>query len=574
MQISAIIEEMDAHEQFVAGSSALTRGEWAAARDCFESALSLEESAGALDGLALAVWWLNDPDTALELRARAFVRLRHDGRDTEAVAVAIWLARQYRGLYRRGEMANGWLSRARSLLTSLPDEGSLRGWLILAESEIGLLHPRAADAADQALRIARELGDRDLEIVALTRRGACTVSGGGITEGLSDLHEAMTAATSGEGFDVQYVGEALCTLMEVAGLIGDPGMVEPWATFLVSFRSSYAFGPLLPFETHSATDLISAFCTGCCGGVYLVTGRLDAAEEQLVRAVSQMSRTGLRPRCLHPVSDLVALRVLQGRLEEAEALITGFEDDLDCAPSAAALDLALGRPARAVDRLVAALEALAETPVLTLPARAQLVDAALGAGFAALAQDAAERIADLAAATDTVLHRAHRDHAAGKVALARGESAATGLLRSAAQGFARSGGPLAACRARMDLARSLVGKDRGLAVTEARSALQAFDRMGATAEADRAAAFLRGLGVKGRTGPRDGSLLSRREQEVLGLVCEGLSNTEIAERLFISTRTAGHHVSNILTKLGVRSRTEAAAYALLNLPAAQTPAQR
>lgn len=91
--------------------------------------------------------------------------------------------------------------------------------------------------------------------------------------------------------------------------------------------------------------------------------------------------------------------------------------------------------------------------------------------------------------------------------------------------------------------------------------------MGATAEADRAAAFLRGLGVKGRTGPRDVGLLSRREHEVLGLVAEGLSNAEIAERLFITVKTAGHHVSNILAKLGLRSRTEAAAFALLNLPA-------
>ena len=101
-------------------------------------------------------------------------------------------------------------------------------------------------------------------------------------------------------------------------------------------------------------------------------------------------------------------------------------------------------------------------------------------------------------------------------------------------------------------------------MTEARSALNAFDRMGARSEADQAVAFLRGLGVKGRTGPRDGVVLSRREQEVLSLVAGGLSNAEIAARLYISVKTAGHHVSNILTKLGVRSRTEATAYALLH----------
>ena len=56
--------------------------------------------------------------------------------------------------------------------------------------------------------------------------------------------------------------------------------------------------------------------------------------------------------------------------------------------------------------------------------------------------------------------------------------------------------------------------------------------------------------------------LSPREQEVLALVVAGLTNRQIADRLFISPKTAGHHVSSILGKLGVRRRSEAAAEAV------------
>jgi DNA-binding NarL/FixJ family response regulator len=86
--------------------------------------------------------------------------------------------------------------------------------------------------------------------------------------------------------------------------------------------------------------------------------------------------------------------------------------------------------------------------------------------------------------------------------------------------------------------------------------------MGATHEADAAAALIRELGGPARTGQKEIGLLTARETEVLALLGEGLTNAEIAARLFISTKTAGHHVSNILAKLQLRSRTEAAAYAL------------
>ena len=78
--------------------------------------------------------------------------------------------------------------------------------------------------------------------------------------------------------------------------------------------------------------------------------------------------------------------------------------------------------------------------------------------------------------------------------------------------------------------------------------------------------MLRGLGAGGRTRPRRHGALTQRQTEVLALVAAGCSNAEIAERLFISPRTAEHHVADILANLGLRSRAEAVAYALREQP--------
>jgi DNA-binding CsgD family transcriptional regulator len=56
--------------------------------------------------------------------------------------------------------------------------------------------------------------------------------------------------------------------------------------------------------------------------------------------------------------------------------------------------------------------------------------------------------------------------------------------------------------------------------------------------------------------------LTAREVEVLGLLAEGKSDRDIAEALFISRHTARNHVANILAKLGVSSRSAAAAHAV------------
>jgi DNA-binding NarL/FixJ family response regulator len=96
-----------------------------------------------------------------------------------------------------------------------------------------------------------------------------------------------------------------------------------------------------------------------------------------------------------------------------------------------------------------------------------------------------------------------------------------------------------------------------------RTALEVFYRLGARPAANRLVHRMRNLGVDHlprrphRTTGANPAGLTERELEIVHLLTAGLSNNEIAARLHISRHTAAHHVSAVLSKLGVGSRRDA-----------------
>jgi DNA-binding NarL/FixJ family response regulator len=192
-------------------------------------------------------------------------------------------------------------------------------------------------------------------------------------------------------------------------------------------------------------------------------------------------------------------------------------------------------------------------------ARARLLPAAveieLRAGETVAARAAADELARIADDLGTPYLAALAADASGAVLLAEdAPQEALPSLRAAHRLWRELDAPHHAARARVlvGIACRELGDAAG-AELELEGAREALEALGARPEVDRLARI---TGTAAARAP-----LSGRETEVLGLVATGMSNRAIAAKLVISEKTVARHLSNIFAKLGVSSRTEAAAYA-------------
>jgi DNA-binding NarL/FixJ family response regulator len=213
------------------------------------------------------------------------------------------------------------------------------------------------------------------------------------------------------------------------------------------------------------------------------------------------------------------------------------------------------------DVLERALRELDPLSTMAGPLWALLVDVRLAHDDLDDAIAAVEQLEACAARHAGHYLRATAALARGRVCLAAGSGDGLECLHEALSGFAKAQMPMELARSRLELANALTTERPEVAIAEATAALEGFERLQAARDADAAASLLRSLGAPVPPGQKGAGVLTKREAEVFELLGHALTNAEISDRLFISRKTVEHHVGRVLSKLGLRSRAEAAVYA-------------
>ncbi|KAA1418445.1 response regulator transcription factor [Nocardioides humilatus] len=463
-----------------------------------------------LYALGDAAWWLGLIRETIEICEECHERFVAEGQVDRAAMVALetgfhWMMRG------EPEVGSGWLSRARRLLAGQPPSLG-QGFLLWMDAQ-GLMGmgdaAGALAAARQLQQMATDLGEPFLGCAGLALEGLLAIHGGDPARGFELLDEAMLPVLAGR-IGPGESGNLYCQMIAICTELGDVARARRWTEATERWC-----------DLSTSAVMFAGICRVHRAQLLRIQGDLDAAERAAAQACTDLA-------------DLNVEAVAEAHYEIGESRrlrgdLLGAAEEYDAAaalgrvpqPGAALLLIAQGRTD---DAAVAIRGALAEQGAPFPRARLLAAQVTIGCarGDVAAADAAAAELEQLAATYASPGFRAWAQTARGAVLLASGDPEAAVAPLRAAVAAARAMGAIYD----EDIARSLL---------------------------DRAIAPERAIALPGG--------LTGREWEILGAVAEGLSNREVAARLVISEKTVARHLANIFVKVGVASRTAAAAWA-------------
>lgn len=497
-------------------------------------------AADDLERLATAAYMLGREDDYLDALERAHHAHLETGAAQRAVRCAFWLSMTQLMRGERGR-SEGWFARAERLLEREAGDCVERGYLLLRDvvnrHASGDHEAALTTAADSAV-IAERFADADLHALAVHEQGLCLIRLGRIADGLRMLDEAMVAAVSGELSPI-VTGLVYCSVIDGCQEIYALGRAQEWTAALSHWCDEQP-------------DMV-AF-TGRClvhrAEILQLHGAWEDALDQARRAGGRLTRAA--GQAAYRRGELHRLR---GELADAEdAYREANRRGTEPQPGLALLRLAQGNGDAALAGMRRALSEISD-PVARIRLLPAAVEIMLAADVRDEARAASAELSQLEPRFASVLLTALAAGARGAVDLASGDAhAALAALRPAERAWEDIGAPYERARVRVliGLACRVLG-DADSAALELESAHAAFVELRAAPDAARVDALL--------SPQRMVHGLSPRELEVLRLVAAGETNKAIAAKLVLSERTVDRHVSNIFTKLGISSRTAAAAYA-------------
>ena len=491
---------------------ALEAGDWQTARRLYEALVGETNAPEAWAGLAEAAWLQQDSRLMIDARLSAYRLYRERGDDIAAARMAIALGNDFFDFRGDSAVANGWFKYARRLLTPLPPSAE-HARLCVWEARLALVGRQDAAeggrlAAD-ALRLARESNCLDAEVLATAMHGLALVMNGDPLQGLALLDEAAAAALGGDIADPYAAGLTCCYLIGACDRVRDYDRAAQWCARLREFSTRQPFGILI------------TTCRLQYGSVLISRGEWAEAEAELQAAIADLREA--RPLVLPAAyARLAELRRRQGRTAEAVELFEQAGSHPLALLGGAWIDIDQGNFVRALERTRAYLRRFPDDALLERASGNELlVRIAAASGATA---DARHPLTELERAAERY-----------ELPLLRAAVLSANAVLAAADGDDRRAAEL------LEDAAALY--DHAGFVHEAATARRALEK------------------GKSSAGPPN-ALLTQREIEVLRLIAQGLSEREVADKLFISPHTAHRHLSNIRLKLDVPTQAAAVAHAV------------